>query len=304
MAHSLRAGALALLVVACAPAADTADTADTGDTGDTGLVERQAVAAEGASDAPIRRRAARAAPKLGAVAAPTPAVPAARPGGFAAFVTSLLDAVTADADDEPPDVPHGSSVTIDTPEALAELEGITRIVGDLTIRETELTDLRGLQDLRTVEGSLFIEQNPALVSLDGLEGLRAVGVELGVINNESLRDISALAGLQEVGLERGWCGHDAPTIAVFHNELGSVEPLRGLVQVNGSVTVRDNGELGIGVQDALVDDLPVVPCRIMGPERFHPGHRRHESGPDEFDQDMSLGQVGPCAWESFDYVFD
>lgn len=76
---------------------------------------------------------------------------------------------------------HGSAV-IESARALAKLDGVVRVTGDLTVQESALksADLLVLKSLTEVGGRLTLEGNPALQLFDACENLeRARGVYLG-----------------------------------------------------------------------------------------------------------------------------
>lgn len=302
MQPTLRASGLTLLLgtaLSCAPAADSGDTADTGELGDTGdtatyaLTDQDAEAT--AKSGRERRRGAKRAPKrpvLGAVAVPVPDSEAPHASvGLAGFLGGLLERLATPGDE--PDAVIGPTwsgdITVLDAAGLSRLQGYGRVEGTLKIQACEgledlsgledlqqvgalvvrfnddLFSLRGLDGLRVVDGELHIEENPALYTLQGLQGLGRVGVELAVVNNEALRDISAFAGLRSVGTERSWCGFgDAPAIALFHNDLSSLEPLRSLEEVNGRVNLHDNGDLTPQSQRAFADAVPAFECEVTG----------------------------------------
>ncbi len=92
---------------------------------------------------------------------------------------------------------HGS-VVIESARALAKLEGVVRVTGDLTIQESGLksADLLVLKALTEVGGRLTLEGNPALQLFDACENLeRARGLYLGF--NPSLTRV-ALPKLREI----------------------------------------------------------------------------------------------------------
>lgn len=76
---------------------------------------------------------------------------------------------------------HGS-VTVESARALAKLEGVVRITGDLTIQESLLksADLLVLKSLQEVGGRFTLEGNSSLQIVDALENLeRARGLYFG-----------------------------------------------------------------------------------------------------------------------------
>lgn len=72
--------------------------------------------------------------------------------------------------------------------------GCGRILGDLIVEETGLTDLTGLEYLIRVDGSVFIRNNPSLQHIGALERLRSVDGDFFLIGNPLLSDPPSLAG--------------------------------------------------------------------------------------------------------------
>jgi hypothetical protein len=296
MERTLRACGIAVLLgsLSCAPAADTADTADTGDTGDTGdtAVEIVETVVSSVSAAPLaeapRRRASHRSPWA----------------GLGDLLAELRGESQPEAPAQGPTREGGARIS--SAEDLGSLVGVGRLTGDLTISGTSLRDLRGLESLRVVEGSLRIDDNPQLLSLAGLEGLESVGVELILVNNEALRDIGALGTLRSIGAERGWCGDGhAPALAAFHNDLASLEPLRGLEEVNGPVNLHDNGDLSVEAQRAFAEALPAWPCAVVGPVTQPPGLLHHTERPEPIgDPQPDRAHRWDDEAQTFEYVFD
>jgi hypothetical protein len=225
----------------------------------------------------------------------------------ATFLGGLLERLTAadQADAEPLGPTWSGDFTILDAADLHQLEGYGRVEGTLKIQSCDgLEDLSGLEDLRevgalvvrhnddlvslaglgglrVVQGELYIEENQGLRALRGLEGLERVGIELAVVNNEELWDISALAGLRSVGADRSWCGFgNAPAVAIFHNDLSSLEPLRGLEEVNGRVNLHDNGNLAPQSQAAFADAVPAFECEVTGFQQISRNQLEPGSPPD------------------------
>ena len=77
---------------------------------------------------------------------------------------------------------------------LSPLSFIT-VLSALSITQTEVTDLTGLDNLIVVDNRLEIIYNFGLISLTGLEGLRAPANSTTISSNFSLNDISQLNGV-------------------------------------------------------------------------------------------------------------
>ncbi len=112
---------------------------------------------------------------------------------------------------------------------LAHFAGCTAVVGDLQIASSRLSDLEGLESIRSVSGALVVADNPELSELSGLEQLGSVG-RLSIQNNPELSDVSALSKL-----------HMAPVVDVRGNPvLTTLSGLEGLVQVE-KLSLVNNG---------------------------------------------------------------
>jgi hypothetical protein len=83
--------------------------------------------------------------------------------------------------------------------ALEVLEGVTHVVGSLTVSTPGLADLAALSSLLCVDCDLLIEDCSSLAGLGGLEGLVEVGGNLVVGWNGALVDTDSLAALGRVG---------------------------------------------------------------------------------------------------------
>ena len=84
-------------------------------------------------------------------------------------------------------------------EALQTIDGTLDIAYDLTQRQS-LKSLEGLDALEYVSGYVQVENCDLLEHLGGLDGLREVGGSLSVYNNARLNSIDALGGLEHVEL--------------------------------------------------------------------------------------------------------
>lgn len=73
------------------------------------------------------------------------------------------------------------------------------VTGNVTLNASTLQDLSALSCIRSIQGGLSIESNPALSSLNGLQDISTVGTSLSIQYNDVLMDISALYGLSLVG---------------------------------------------------------------------------------------------------------
>jgi hypothetical protein len=95
-------------------------------------------------------------------------------GGFEVAANASVESIRL------PDLQRTGSLTIscdpqDCRLHELNLEGLTRVNGDLMISGTRLLDLDGLKNLRTVEGDLILQFNDILEDIQGLAGLDTLG---------------------------------------------------------------------------------------------------------------------------------
>lgn len=115
---------------------------------------------------------------------------------------------------------------------LEPLSSLTRVSHGLRIYQTRVSDLRGLEALRSVR-SLEVSSNGALTSLAGLDNLERVRAELEISSNPRLSSLRFLERLRKVG-----------RLGVTDN--GALQDLQGL---NG---LQAANSLHIGSNDALL----------------------------------------------------
>ena len=161
------------------------------------------------------------------------------------------------------------------------------VTGDLEIRGGDALDLRGLANLRRVDGSLVIADNPKLSSLSGLARLRRVerlelrdnpeltslrglegvrDLDALVLRKNGLRNVKGLDNLRTVGdlivanhrrlLSLSALGQlrEARSIRIEKNPQLAAQPglLPSLVRVGESVELSANGGLSASDVRALV----------------------------------------------------
>merc|ERR1711937_398797 len=97
--------------------------------------------------------------------------------------------------------------------------------GDVEIGEN-VTSLKGLEGLTSVDGYLWIEDNARLTSLTGLEALTSVGGYVYIYGNAQLTSLAGLEGLDSVG---GWL------YISLNDQLTSLAGLEGLTSVGGGL---------------------------------------------------------------------
>lgn len=126
-----------------------------------------------------------------------------------------------------------------------------RIVGDLTITNTSLTDLSGLEGVEfmesvyTIAAQLVINNNPLLKDLQGLEGLRHVPGGVFIYENESLESLDGLNNLESVVQGTPESNSIVPEISVQDNPvLSNIDALSSLLIYRGEyMTFAGNPQL-------------------------------------------------------------
>jgi hypothetical protein len=147
--------------------------------------------------------------------------------------------------------------TVGNESDIAALSGYTEVTGNLTIENTALTNLTGLETLTSVGGTLTINLN-SLLSLNGLEGLTSVGGNLDIRNNVSLASLTGLKNLTSVGgdleIASNWQSLTSLTglenltsvggnLSIISNPLTSLTGLENLTSVGGNWSIWDNDAL-------------------------------------------------------------
>jgi len=80
----------------------------------------------------------------------------------------------------------------------------TVIAGDVNIRDTltfnsDISNLSGLQNITTIDGSLSISFNPNLSNFNGLENLTSIGNFFRISENDNLINLTGLENLNSIG---------------------------------------------------------------------------------------------------------
>jgi hypothetical protein len=143
---------------------------------------------------------------------------------------------------------------INTEADLEALSTHTSITGNLSITDTSLTHLNGLERLLHIYGYLYIDNNAALESLEGLNNLESIGkglwtdprnpqnsfeMSLCVSNNAALTSLQGLDSLKST--EGG--------LSVWDNAaLTSLGGLNNLTSIEGSLFITNNDNL-VSLQD-------------------------------------------------------
>jgi hypothetical protein len=117
---------------------------------------------------------------------------------------------------------------------LETLSGCTSVTGDLSIIDTPLTSLKGLECLAHVGGRLDITANRSLKSLEGLNRFESVGGDLEMMYNFSLISLAGLNNLKSVG----------GRLDIEQNELlTSIKSLGNITSIGGDLEISSNFSL-------------------------------------------------------------
>ena len=135
---------------------------------------------------------------------------------------------------------------IDTSADLKALSRCTSVTGDLSIIDTPLTSLKGLECLAHVGGRLVISINRSLKSLEGLNKLESVGGDLEISYNFSLTSLAGLNNLKSVG---------GRLDISINRSLTSLAGLNNLESVGGNLVIWYNRKLCTNLAEALRDRL-------------------------------------------------
>jgi hypothetical protein len=99
---------------------------------------------------------------------------------------------------------------------------------------SDITNLAGLQNIRSVDGPLIIFYNPSLVELDGLHNLREVSRWINIRNNEALQSTMAL-NIMNTSIEYLWIENNPA--------LMDIEGFKNLNYVEKEVLIDNNSSL-------------------------------------------------------------
>lgn len=121
----------------------------------------------------------------------------------------------------------------------------TSIAGDLEVYSTRLVNLKGLEDLTHIGGTIFIYNNTELVSLKGLENITTVEGDLKIQGNSVLKSVLGLNSINSVN----------GAVRIFENplllHLNDLNSLTNIGSVGGQTNNQD-GELFLLENPALL----------------------------------------------------
>lgn len=118
---------------------------------------------------------------------------------------------------------------------LSGIAQITAVGGDLMIANTELINLTGLENLKSVGGALTIRSNWDLQTIDALSNLESVGGQYMIIGyNYALEDLKAFE----------YTDFQLSHVSItYNNTLTDLDGLQSIKSVNGDLAITDNAGL-------------------------------------------------------------
>jgi hypothetical protein len=120
---------------------------------------------------------------------------------------------------------------------LVGLEGLTSIGGNLSVGQTlgnaNLVELTGLDNVTSVVGGVSVAFNPMLFDFTGLASLTSIGASLLVDSNTGMLDFTGLDALTSVGGD----------VHISNSSVLGLLGLESLTSVGGSVLIDGNADL-------------------------------------------------------------
>ena len=131
------------------------------------------------------------------------------------------------------------------------------LTGHLIIDGTNITSLRGLDNLTSIEGNLVIQNNSMLTSLEGLEALTYVGGHVLIRDNGALTSLAGLAALTSIGGDVTIVDNENLTSCSGSASLAfAIGVVRDRTTPDGlSITISGNGDECNDV-DELINNAP------------------------------------------------
>lgn len=118
--------------------------------------------------------------------------------------------------------------------SLSALSSLTTVGGLYIDANYALTDLRGLENLDTIDENLVIAHNDILTSLNGLDNLAHIGVGLDITYNHSLDSLNGFGSLTTIG----------GTLYILDNSsLKNIFGFANLVTIGDSYAISGNDSL-------------------------------------------------------------
>ena len=109
--------------------------------------------------------------------------------------------------------------------------GCTVIGGKVEIKNTDITNLNGLNVITTIEGYLKLENNPSLTDLTGLSNLTSIGEYLRIEKDSALTNLDGLNSLETIGDDFRMR---------YNPELENIDGLSSLTSIGGRFLFRES----------------------------------------------------------------
>ncbi len=127
-----------------------------------------------------------------------------------------------------------NNVTIQSPEDLEQLVGISTVTRTVLVDSTELTDLDALGCITSIGENLQIFGNGSLTNVDGLTNVTELGGSFIFSENDAITDFNGLRQLPAI---------TGSFIMNDNDALVEVNGFDALVGIEGDITIRDNAVL-------------------------------------------------------------
>jgi len=136
--------------------------------------------------------------------------------------------------------------------------GCAEIGGTVYISGPDITNLNGLNEVTSIDGSLFIGyyiagDNPLLTNLEGLNNLSHIGGDLFIFTNRVLKNVDALENLTSI---------EGDLIIKSNDSLTSLQGFSSLNTIGMALTIFDNNVLqslsGLeNIDEQSIEDLTI-----------------------------------------------
>ncbi len=120
--------------------------------------------------------------------------------------------------------------------SLKGLENLRHVGGDLvlgsySLYNNYLTDLSALDNLNSIEGSLYIDRQIVLTSINGFGNLLTIGGDLEIIVNNALKTLNGFTNLHSIGRN----------MTIYGPSIENINGLSNLIHIGGAVKIGHDG---------------------------------------------------------------
>lgn len=123
------------------------------------------------------------------------------------------------------------------------------VTSGMTICESQLVELNGLNNVTSIDGNILVQQNTALTSLTGLNGVVTVSGAVAMENNAltSITGLNALAKFADTAtitsVSNCPSGLDPGDLTICENNLQSISGFRSVLSIFGTFQISNNPSL-------------------------------------------------------------